>query len=71
MPEMSGFEFLDAFNLLPEEHRGRCSVVMLSSSLNEEDYNKAMSYECVKMYCSKPLNQEKIAQLRQILFPEA
>ncbi|MBS1588748.1 MAG: response regulator [Bacteroidetes bacterium] len=67
MPEMSGFEFLDEFEQLPETAKSQCSVVMLSSSLNEDDLQKSMSYPCVKMYCSKPITPEKLAELKERL----
>ncbi|MBS1781786.1 MAG: response regulator [Bacteroidetes bacterium] len=67
MPEMSGFEFLDEFEQLPEAAKSQCSVVMLSSSLNEDDLQKSMSYACVKMYCSKPITPEKLAELKERL----
>src|SRR5690348_6219281 len=36
MPEMTGFEFLDEYNKLPEPIKQRCIIVMLSSSLHTE-----------------------------------
>lgn len=71
MPEMSGFEFLDKLRDLPEVESGGCVVVMLSSSLNEEDYKKAMSYPMVKMYCNKPISLAKLQELDEILTEEA
>jgi len=70
MPEMSGFDFLDRFCSFPSHVLEACSVVMLSSSLNEEDRQKAMSYPCVKMYCSKPISLAKLTDLDEILVAE-
>ncbi|MBS1690324.1 MAG: response regulator, partial [Bacteroidetes bacterium] len=37
MPEMNGFEFLESYKNLPEEVRKNCIVMMLTTSLHEED----------------------------------
>ena len=70
MPEMSGFDFLDEFTGFPEQVTESCIVVMLSSSLNEDDYKKAMSYKAVKMYCNKPISMEKLQELKTMLLPQ-
>jgi CheY-like chemotaxis protein len=67
MPGMSGFDFLEELQQYPEAIKDSCTVVMLSSSLNEDDYKKAMSYKQVKMYCNKPLSMEKLEDLKNIL----
>lgn len=67
MPEMSGFDFLDAFCTFPQDVVEQCAVVMLSSSLNEDDHKKAMSYPPVKMYCNKPISTNKLDELRALL----
>jgi len=67
MPGMSGFDLLDELQQYPQAIKDSCTVVMLSSSLNEDDYKKAMSYKQVKMYCNKPLSMEKLEELKNIL----
>ncbi len=67
MPEMSGFDFLEAFDQFPPEIKKDCFVVMLTSSLNEDDREKAMSYEAVRMYCSKPISLLKLQELDEML----
>jgi CheY-like chemotaxis protein len=67
MPGMSGFDLLDELQQYPEAIKDTCTVVMLSSSLNEDDYKKAMSYKQVKMYCNKPLSVGKLEELKTIL----
>lgn len=67
MPEMSGFDFLEEFIRFPESVVSYSAVVMLSSSLNEDDYKKAMSYTPVKMYCNKPINAGKLEELTLIV----
>lgn len=55
MPVMNGFTFLEHFSLLPPSLLENCSVIMLSSSINERDISTAISYPMVKTYIVKPL----------------
>jgi CheY-like chemotaxis protein len=63
MPEMNGFEFLDATARLPERIKSNLKVVFVTSSLNEADVVKANSYPMVVGFQDKPLNSELIARL--------
>lgn len=60
MPAMDGFEFLNAFEKLPQEVRNHCKVIMLSTSESFKDLNKANSNRFVKKFLNKPLSQEII-----------
>jgi len=55
MPGMNGFEFLDTFQKFPKKDRAK--IVMLTSSLNERDKEKAYSYKGVEHFCNKPLRK--------------
>lgn len=55
MPVMNGFEFVEAFEALPENIRQGYSIYMLSSSINENDIAKVKGYESVKQFLNKPL----------------
>lgn len=64
MPYMSGFEFLDELEAsLPEEGNRPC-VVMLSSSLDERDIERARDHWSVLRFLNKPLTVEALEQLR-------
>jgi CheY-like chemotaxis protein len=67
MPVMDGFEFLEEFNKLPEDHIKDIKVVMLSSSLAETDRQKAGQYKNVVGFINKPLNSIKIEELKSKL----
>src|SRR3989337_4543999 len=41
MPLMNGFEFIEAFEALPAETRARYLIFMLSSTINQNDVNRA------------------------------
>jgi len=63
MPEMDGFQFLEAFLELPVFVKEHCNVIMLTSSLNKEDCEKALKHPNVKGFLNKPLCREKLTQL--------
>lgn len=58
MPLMTGFEFLDEFEKLPEEYKSKCTVFVISSSFDERDINRARSNKNVKAYIEKPLRRD-------------
>lgn len=61
MPVMDGFEFLETYKE-KFDNRAQIPVVMLSSSNNQKDYEKAFSYN-VKGFIVKPLNEEKLMKI--------
>jgi len=63
MPEMNGFEFLDAVDSLPDSIKKQMKVVFVTSSLNEADVTKANSYPMVVGFQDKPLNADVITKL--------
>lgn len=65
MPGMDGFEFLDAFERLPEAVRGKTRVVMLSSSPLETERERALAHAVVEDYLVKPLSLPQARSLAQ------
>lgn len=61
MPLMNGFEFLDWFD--GSEFRGRMKFAVYSTSIREEDRQRARGYVDVIRYIEKPLTKDKIADL--------
>ena len=61
MPEMSGWDFLEAFN------HTKCNpeIYILSSSVDERDIKRAGHYRQVKKYLSKPLIKKSIKSIFQ------
>lgn len=55
MPRLSGFEFLEEFVKLKKSKKEyeSCVFIMFSSSDNDEDKSKAMSYDFVKDFIIK------------------
>jgi len=60
MPVMNGFQFLDELEKLPSDLTKNIKVIVLTSSLLEEDYNKSMQYHNVIGFLTKPLDTNKI-----------
>jgi CheY-like chemotaxis protein len=63
MPEMTGFDFLNEYQLLPESIRKKCIIMMLTTSLDENDRKQAEENQFVKRFLNKPLDRDKIALL--------
>jgi CheY-like chemotaxis protein len=63
MPLMDGFQFLDEFEKFSPALKRKCKVVMLTSSINPQDYNLAKKYATVKQFLNKPLSHETIVNL--------
>ncbi|HWZ21314.1 MAG TPA: response regulator [Cytophagaceae bacterium] len=63
MPLMDGFQFLDEFEKLSDVIKTNSKVVMLTSSLNPQDMNKAKKNKYVLKYLNKPLTQENLKKI--------
>jgi len=63
MPEMSGFDFLDEYQHLPENIRKKCIIMMLTTSLDENDRIQAERNQFVRKFLNKPLDRDKLALL--------
>lgn len=55
MPVLDGWGFLEAFSHYPEELKKSCSLYILSSSIDEEDFKRAKTNKDVRDFFSKPL----------------
>lgn len=63
MPVMNGWEFLDAYEKLPIEQKGKIVVVMLTTSLNYHDEELAKSKNMLTGFLSKPLKKSDVVDL--------
>ncbi|SEN58009.1 Response regulator receiver domain-containing protein [Chitinophaga rupis] len=55
MPEMDGFEFLEAFDSYPAKIKSQCHIIMVSSSLDHGDINRTNANPLVVKLLRKPL----------------
>lgn len=60
MPIMDGFGFLDELIKLSSIIEKKCVVIMLSSSNDQNDIDRAMQYSIVKKFFTKPLRLEAL-----------
>jgi len=67
MPGMSGFEFLDAITKAKLSTFTDVVVVMLTTSLDPSDLNRAKSYELVRDYINKPLEEKHLRQIAALI----
>jgi CheY-like chemotaxis protein len=58
MPTITGWEFLQVLGSFGDEIKPPLSIYMLSSSINQQDRDKADANKFVKGFISKPLSSE-------------
>ncbi len=63
MPLMDGFQFLDEFENLAAMTRKKCKIIMLTSSINPQDFNRSKKYPNVRIYLNKPLSHDNILKI--------
>jgi len=63
MPDQDGFVFLDQFRHLDPFIKLRCRIVMLTSSIDAEDYRNAMANPYVVGFINKPLTSRSLQQI--------
>lgn len=65
MPGMDGWEFLENYQMLLPLMKNPPVLYVVSSSIAENDYDRAMSIQGVNGYLSKPLELTQIRTLLQ------
>ncbi|MCA9621230.1 MAG: response regulator [Myxococcales bacterium] len=60
MPRMNGWQFLDAFEKLPVQRQSKVVIVMLTTSLNPDDHERAVRRPSVKGFENKPLTADAL-----------
>jgi CheY-like chemotaxis protein len=63
MPVMDGWEFLDNFNTTQYDNYNSTKVIVLSSTIDPEDHEKAKKYPMVFDFLSKPITSSMLAYL--------
>ncbi|WP_051360018.1 response regulator [Adhaeribacter aquaticus] len=64
MPVMNGWDFLDEYCEKYQPILPNTKIVILSSTIDLEDLERAMEYEVVVDFLNKPLNDASISKLR-------
>jgi CheY-like chemotaxis protein len=65
MPVMNGWDFLEDFLMKYSDRIPDTKVVILSSTVNPQDFSKANQYEIVIDFINKPLTVEGLDELKQ------
>jgi CheY-like chemotaxis protein len=63
MPAMDGWEFLEAFRAVVNKKQKNILLVMLTTSLNPDDEQKAKETKQVTAFKHKPLSQEIVKDI--------
>lgn len=63
MPVMNGFQFVEAFELLPENIRANYAIFMFSSSINENDKNRLENHPSIRKFYGKPISKDIVATI--------
>ncbi len=66
MPEMDGFGFLEKFHQMDDIIKEKCRVVMVSSSIDPDDYQKAADNPYVVKFVNKPLTNDTFEELKKL-----
>ncbi|WP_010229082.1 response regulator [Gillisia marina] len=70
MPGMNGWEFLENYNQLEEDQKSKAIVVMLTTSLNPDERDKASEIPQISAFLNKPLFVDGVKKILQEKFPE-
>ncbi|AMC10468.1 hypothetical protein Lupro_04015 [Lutibacter profundi] len=68
MPGMNGWEFLDKYNELDIKHREEVVIVMLTTSLDPDDREKAKNIKEIREFRSKPLTKGVLEEICEKYF---
>lgn len=70
MPEMDGFEFLQAFDAYPVKIKSQCNIIMVSSSLDFSDISRTNANPLVVKLLRKPLLIKDLKETVQAIFKD-
>jgi len=63
MPVMNGWSFLEAIKEHTQDNNTK--VVIVTSSTESSEREKALTYSLVKGFCTKPLNEQQLIKLQE------
>ncbi|MFK7859559.1 MAG: response regulator [Granulosicoccus sp.] len=67
MPRMNGFEFLEEASTRLGRDVAKVVIVMLTTSLDPDDENRARRFEAVKDFISKPLSYDDVRKVADLV----
>ncbi|MEM9986052.1 MAG: response regulator [Bacteroidota bacterium] len=69
LPRMSGWDFINQYNDLPNSITMHPVLMVLTTSLNPDDEHRALSMPRVRRFLIKPLTQHEWVKLLKATFP--
>ncbi|KAB1155052.1 response regulator [Flavobacterium luteum] len=66
MPMMSGFEFMEAFNTLPQFVKKYCKVFIISSTIDDSDISRVHVDPNIFGFLEKPITKEFLEKITTI-----
>lgn len=63
MPIMDGWDFLNEITIIRQQFNAHTNIYIVSSSIAKEDKEKALTYDCIKGFISKPITISKIEKI--------
>lgn len=70
MPGMNGWEFLESYHQLETNQKSKAIIIMLTTSLNTDERDRAEKIPQISGFLNKPLMSEGITEILQKNFPE-
>lgn len=70
MPRMNGWEFLEMYKRLSIHQKARIVIIMLTTSLNPSDREKAQNLSDVSGFMNKPITIDSLRELLMYHFPD-
>jgi len=70
MPGMNGWEFLENYTHLNDTEKSKAIVVMLTTSLNPDEREKAKNIPQISAFLNKPLFIDGVNEILKQKFPE-
>ncbi len=70
MPIMDGWEFLEAYRKLDENQKSKIIIVMLTTSFNPDDRQRAGRISAISGFTNTPLEQEVLMEIMRNFFEE-
>jgi CheY-like chemotaxis protein len=67
---MDGWEFAEAFSKLNEDQKGDSKIIMLTSSINPDDKERALKLSSISGFQSKILSMEGLTDVFNQYFAE-
>ena len=70
MPAMDGWEFLEKYRQLSTTQKASIVMIMLTTSLNPDDEQRALSIPEINGFENKPLKADRLKEILENYFPD-